>query len=310
MGFLRKIFRKYIWLPFLCFFIMKKMPKIKTMDALETINYLVKTGCSCVRFGDGELAILANSGHPGFQNTSEKLKNRMQEVITSQQKNLLVCVTGFVNCKNLEIFDSRAKYHFRNVLVLFHNYLLKALIPGKCYGDPQFTRPYMDTLNKEYADKIFQSIKKIFLNKTIVIVEGSKTRFGVGNDLLQGSNKVIRILAPAVNAFDEYDEIFQKALEIGGQLKKTSTPPQDILFLLALGPTAKPLTFDLTNSGYRVIDIGHMDIEYEWYLRGATSKIPIPGKYVNETKEGEVWTESEDLDLEKYNREIVACIGK
>jgi len=35
-----------------------------------------------------------------------------------------------------------------------------------------------------------------------------------------------------------------------------------------------------------VINIGHVDIEYELLLKNATSKIIIKGKYVNEVKNG------------------------
>ena len=47
------------------------------------------------------------------------------------------------------------------------------------------------------------------------------------------------------------------------------------LILIALGPTATILAYDLYKLGYRAIDIGHIDIEYEWFLRKANTKIPI-----------------------------------
>ena len=36
----------------------------------------------------------------------------------------------------------------------------------------------------------------------------------------------------------------------------------------------------------QVIDFGHFDIEYEYFLRKARKKIKIPNKYVNEVKGG------------------------
>ena len=50
------------------------------------------------------------------------------------------------------------------------------------------------------------------------------------------------------------------------------------LILIALGPTATVLSYDLNKLGYQAIDIGHADIEYEWYLRKAKKKIPIKNK--------------------------------
>ena len=57
---------------------------------------------------------------------------------------------------------------------------------------------------------------------------------------------------------------------------------QDALYLVALGPAAKPLVVSLMHSGRRAIDVGHLDVEYEWYLRAAQKKTSIPGKAVNE----------------------------
>ena len=54
------------------------------------------------------------------------------------------------------------------------------------------------------------------------------------------------------------------------------------LILIALGPTATVLAYDLNKRGIRALDIGHLDIEYEWFKSGTQEKIPIAGKYVNE----------------------------
>ena len=309
MGFIRKFFRKYIWLPLFVSYILKKMPAIRTLGALETVVYLQNNDCSCVRFGDGEFAILTGKGNPGFQKASDQLREKMEWVLKTQQKNLLVCITGVNNCHNLDIYTDRAKYHFRNITAMFYKYFFKTLKENALYGDCQFTRPYMDTLNREYAEKIFDEIKELFRNKKIILIEGEKTRFGVGNDLLQGAESIKRVLAPSVNAFDKYDQILQKALEIASVEKNNTIDFRgEVLLLLALGPTAKPLVLDLTNAGYRAIDIGHLDIEYEWYLRGAKKKVPIPGKYVNEAKDGKEWSENPEFDFDKYNSEVVVRI--
>ncbi len=58
----------------------------------------------------------------------------------------------------------------------------------------------------------------------------------------------------------------------------------DLLILFSLGPTATVLSARVSNeTNVQCIDIGHLDIEYEWFLRGSVSKVPIKGKYVNES---------------------------
>lgn len=54
------------------------------------------------------------------------------------------------------------------------------------------------------------------------------------------------------------------------------------MVLIALGPTASVLAYDLNESNIQAVDIGHIDIEYEWFLKGCTKKEKIYGKYTNE----------------------------
>lgn len=310
MGFLRKIFKTYFWFPFLCFFLKNKLSEFHALNALETLDYLLKNDkCSLIRFGDGDIDILTKTGETGYQKASEALRVKMEHVLTRNQKNLLICIPAvLINFSDLDIYNDRAKFHFRNILIRFHKYLSKVLSKEQVYGDTQVSRPYMDTLNNEYAKTIFDGFKKLFSVKTLIVIEGEKTRLGVGNDLLDGAQQVQRVIAPAVNAFDRYEEILQKAIEVAQQKKAEGCTQEDIMFILALGSTAKLLALELSNLGYRSIDVGHLDIEYEWFLRGATQKIPIPGKYVNEAKNGNVWSGDSDLDLEKYKSEIVVRV--
>ena len=78
------------------------------------------------------------------------------------------------------------------------------------------------------------------------------------------------------------------------------------LVLIALGPTATVLAYDLVKQGYQAIDIGHLDIEYEWYLRGVNDeKVIIEGKYTNEVVGGNIVADVRDS---KYEKEVVAIL--
>ena len=76
------------------------------------------------------------------------------------------------------------------------------------------------------------------------------------------------------------------------------------LVLIALGPTATVLAYDLSNLGYQAIDIGHTDIQYELFLRNATDMIQIPYKYVNEYNGGRNESVGEVEDA-NYYRQII-----
>lgn len=128
-----------------------------------------------------------------------------------------------------------------------------------------------------------------------MIAEGAKTRFGVGNDLLENAGTIRRIIAPSEGAFSKYDEIL-------GAIKRNSN--RDTLVLVALGPTATILSYEIGRTGIQTIDIGHLDIEYEWYKSNTKKKTPIIGKYVNEAG-GDSSVELDDLILKKYHYEII-----
>lgn len=146
------------------------------------------------------------------------------------------------------------------------------------------------------AHQLFQRFKELWRGKDIIIVEGTHTRFGVGNDLLDTSKSVKRILCPAINAF----RCRSKILEAVESLYINE------LVLLALGPTATILACDLSRRGIQAIDIGHLDIEYEWFRRNVVTRIPIPGKYVNEAPEGrDNYSECND---ETYLSQIVVTV--
>ena len=109
----------------------------------------------------------------------------------------------------------------------------------------------------------FDQIKGLWNKEEVLIVEGEYTRFGVGNDLLDNAKKVQRIIAPAKNAFGQYQKIKDVVCRHG----------KNKLILAILGPTATVLAYDLAREGYWTVDIGQLDVEYGWYLLGAQKRV-------------------------------------
>ena len=78
------------------------------------------------------------------------------------------------------------------------------------------------------------------------------------------------------------------------------------LVILVLGPTATILASKLSANGIQALDLGHIDVEYEWFLSRAKQKQLIPGKFLNEVVGGE--NPCDCLD-ERYLEQIIARIG-
>ena len=266
---------------------------LKQLSVDETIEAIIKDKLSIARFGDGEISIMTQEHGVGFQDTNEALAERLLQVFVSPLPNLLVGLPDqFLYISN----SVRKTRKFWISFIQRHNsFLLAHLQMNHVYGNTNLSRFYMLFQNKEKAFFRFERLKKIWENLDILIVEGEFTRSGIGNDLYDNAKRIQRIVCPAKNAFDRYSEILNE-VKIHGKHK---------LILVALGPTATVLAYDLAYDGYWTIDLGHLDVEYMWMLAKAKTKINIKGRFVNES----VQSFDEELDgdwLALYNRQIIS----
>lgn len=277
------------------FFIKDSFKKISFYSYDETFDLITNHNKSLVRFGDGEIMWIYMKSRGDFgQENSELLSRRLREVIESDNEDVLIGVPNFFG--EMPNYDKK-HIESRNVhLARDGQKWMPLLKEDKKYADSLITRVYYGHTDRNYV-LIFQQWKSVWESKNIVIIEGSQTRFGVGNDLLCNCSSVKRIIAPSENAFSMYTDIFAEAMKCA----------EVDIFLIALGPTATVLAYDLGCSGKKAIDIGHLDIEYEWYKRGAHKKEPVAGKYVNEAG-GKSFEEIASEYLEQYNEEIICRI--
>lgn len=244
------------------------------LPADKTIDEIVNNHKSLARFGDGEFSVIAGRIRHKFQTiTDERLKERLMEVLSCDDDRLLIGIAD--NYGNLDKYSEQTQREIRCYMSVQvraeHTALLR---PDKQYCDTYVTRPYI-----VYADnqsdaplKRFNNLKRIWDGRNCVFVEGCYTGLGVGNDLFDNVASIKRILGPAENAFLRYDELLGMCLN----------QDKDSLFLIALGPTATVLAYDLCKAGFQAVDIGHADMEYEWFLRGEGVRTSVKGKYNNE----------------------------
>lgn len=250
--------------------IRKVSPVVEIKSIEETIDIITKKRVSMSRYGDGEFSWMMGIKQNTFQDYSSKMRDRLKEIICSNNENHIVCLSDTFG--SLKQYNHFAKRFWSEFMVNHRMEWICLLDIGKTYYNTNVTRLYMDYEDKSLANKRFTYVKKIWDKQDIVIVEGEKTRLGVGNDLFGNARSIKRVLAPATNAFNRYEEILN-------EVKKVE---KDSLILIALGPTATILAYDLAKEGFWALDVGHVDIEYEWFLMGAKTKVPVQNKYVNE----------------------------
>lgn len=69
------------------------MPKLMTEE--ETIDEIVLNRKSISRFGDGEFSVMFGKSHWRFQRDDAKLAERLREVVTSRDENILIGLNDF-----------------------------------------------------------------------------------------------------------------------------------------------------------------------------------------------------------------------
>lgn len=263
-------------------------PKVRTID--DTIAYIINNRCSVSRFGDGEIKIIAGKVL-GFQRYSPILQQKMKTVLSNPIENHIVCLPDIFSC--LSVYEDDVICHWRKHLSYYRKYWYRYTDNSRVYYNAFISRCYMMYSDKSIAEHHFNMLKKIWEGREVLLIEGEQSRLGVGNDLFDNVSSIKRMLAPNMDAFDFYDRIMKKTLTYN---------PSSYLVLLALGPTATVLAYDLSLKGYQAVDIGHVDVEYEWFRMGVTHKVPVPNKFVNEAGAGAGVGEEHDL---KYQKEIV-----
>lgn len=270
--------------------------KLHILKSIESIEYIIENKCSVSRFGDGEFNIIWGRGNK-FQDANGELGVRLKEVLSVEIPNLKVGIPYYLK----DCSDLKDPVSFWMIFTSRHIKRLSELLEKKrLYLDAHLSRFYNDKKDKSNCASHINTLRKIWEGKDILLVEGEYTRSGVGNDLYDNAKSLSRILAPSENAFSMYEKILATVIEYA---------QRDQVILIALGMTATVLAYDLTKVGFWAIDIGHVDIEYEWYLSNSgNEKTVIKGKYVMETVDGD-----KNIDIctdKKYLSSIICSINQ
>lgn len=273
----------------------RKRYPIRVHSTAETLGTIHEKRCAISRFGDGEFDLIYGNGLK-FQKYDPRLAEKMKTILrqASEQDTCKVAVPyalhsfAGLTCNSKKFWSY---YSFEN-----RERIHRLLDPSYTYYDAQITRIYVNRKNKMDSQAYFQQWKMIWSGEDVLVVEGISSRFGAGNDLFADAKSVQRIICPAQNAFDYYDQILTAVTEHG----------KNKLVLLVLGPTATVLAYDLSRCGIWAVDAGNLDMEYEWSKVHATRQMPVFGKYTHEAEHG---TDVSVVVDQRYEEQIVARIG-
>lgn len=262
---------------------------IRVYSILETVRHLADSQCSLVRFGDGEIKLISGKEIP-FQKPDAKLSQRLKEILLTQEGGLLIALPDVFHDVSAYIPKSR---DFWMEHMLFHRKDYMRYCPtDRIYENAFFSRPYIMYQDRSRCGELFEQMKKIWDGKQIVFVEGEISHNGVDVDLFDNAVSAERIICPSSQAWEVYDKILEECLKLS----------REKLILVSLGAAGKVLTADLYRAGYRVIDVGSLDMEYGWFCEKAEEKCRVP-KHEIRTRQ-----ENEAAGYDEYLAEIIAVI--
>lgn len=238
---------------------------LSVADLDKTIEELLDSNKSFVRFGDGEIRLIEGDKLP-LQDADWKLAERLRETIRMRSDDIMIGIPDIF--RSLEQYRPESRRFWQEHLLFFRKKYEKYCLKQYQYYDAFFSRLYYMYDDRELSTQRFKKIKQIWKDKDVVVIESKTAHTGVDNDLLAAARSVKRIICPESNAWSVYAQLYEKAVQYD----------KNVLFLISAGATAKPLAVDLTKEGYRALDIGSLDMEYQWYLMKATEKCHPPKK--------------------------------
>lgn len=232
-------------------------PKPHIVNMEETMKTLVNTEKSLIRMGDGELILAAGGRNIVFQHADERLKERLIEILESDDEHIMIALSTWFWYKILPIkrgWDwSLSEYPAARVVADEH------LVPGKTYYDAEISLIY--GLTGKNTQAWYEQWRRIWQDKEIAVICGDRVFDKLIYNVFDNAAHIEYLYVPTRNAFDEYDDILDAASKIN--INK-------IICIMA-GPTAKVLAFDLCRHyGFRCLDVGHLAKDYDCWKRQLT----------------------------------------
>lgn len=146
----------------------------------ETVYMVINENASMCRFGDGEFSLIRGSNlkfQPYDDDLSKELRNILQ-LPANERKGLIVCIPDVF--AGLDQYTDKAAKYWKKYLHRKRKNIYDLLRFDVKYFDALITRFYVDQADKNQIDERVYLLKKIWQNKRILIVEGEKSRLGMG----------------------------------------------------------------------------------------------------------------------------------
>jgi hypothetical protein len=213
----------------------------------DTLRAIGERRASIARYGDGELMIMLGYGIY-FQEYDPELARRLRHIIRRPRPDFLIGLPPF---ETMSITKEVWKKRWQRFRRLF-SYLVR---DGAEYHSTALSRPA--SVGNREPEEYYRVFSSLWAGRDLVLVHN--TAATVEHPMFRQARSVRHVACPPEHAFRDY----------AGLLERTSaflTTP-DVLFLIAAGPTACVLAWDLAERGVQALDVGHLTSAYDEYVR-------------------------------------------
>jgi len=219
-----------------------KHPKVKTID--ETIDEIVNNKKSIARYGDGEYFLSFNRSI-GFQKKDKVLQRRLIDILKNKNEE---CIVGIPEFRKGHLTNFWKQFWFEN----FNN--VNSLLDLK-------TTYYNQSISREINLEQINKLKKAWENRPVVFVTGKGSRFDVNHEIFNNIASSLSVYGLPQNSWEQYTVVYNEVVKACDSLIEP-------LVIIALGPTATVLAYDLSLKGIQSLDIGHITNVYDRIVYG------------------------------------------
>ena len=211
----------------------------KVVNELDTIDFILNNKVSIARYGDGELK-LCNGKAAKSQEPDPFICQKLREILVEKNDR---CIVGIPNIATRELPDEKRRFwtqYLQPKYTQFYDF-------GRKYFSSFITRP--DSAPSIGDAAYWNKVKSLWAGRHVVLIQGVDTNFDKTNTFFDTSVSKTVLRGPARDAYREHSDIIKKVVK---------TIPTDFLIVLALGPTATVMAWDLSLLGYQALDLGHI----------------------------------------------------
>jgi glycosyltransferase family protein len=220
--------------------------ELKVTGERETLRAIRERRASIARYGDGELEIMIGLGIY-FQEADPELARRLRYILRAPRADFLVGIPNFAALQIKTESKRKSWERYRRM----YSHLVRR---GGEYHSAFVSRP-ASIVGLESAE-YFEAWQAVWAGRELVVVHHAEKT--AAHPLFRTASAVHHVACPAQNAFREYASVLQRTADY------CSRP--EILFLIAAGPTAGVLAWDLAERGAQALDVGHLTAAYDEFL--------------------------------------------